>query len=128
MKMIIVSLLLLLFTVAAHAQQDYPRDIEYCWTLPTLYEDGSDIQPNDLASVRIVTVRNDGSQVIDYLVDVGTLLPGEAQCFNFVAAIPQPGTYTAVAYAVTVDGISSDASAAAVKKFTGKPLPPTDLR
>lgn len=119
-----VALALMLLAAPLFAQQDYPRDINYCWNLPTKYVDNTDIQPGDLASTRIVTERQDGTVVLDELVPVGTLLPGERQCRTFVGVIPQPGTYTGVAYAITVDDISSDASGAAVKKFTGKPLPP----
>jgi hypothetical protein len=121
---ILIALTLLLMMAPASAQQDYPRDIAYCWTLPTQYVDGTDIQEGDLASTRIVTQRNDGTLILDELVPVGTLLPGAAQCQTFVGAVPQPGTYIGVAYAITIDDISSDASGAATKKFTGKPLPP----
>lgn len=114
----------LLLAPVAFAQQDYPRDITYCWNLPTKYVDNTDIQPGDLASTRIVTTRQDGTLVLDELVVVGTLLPGERQCQTFVGVIPQPGTYTGVAYAITVDDISSDASNESLKKYTGKPLPP----
>ena len=122
-----LAFVLFLLAPVALAQQDYPRDIDYCWTLPTKYVDGTDIQPGDLASTRIVSVRQDNTVAIDELVPVGTVLPGERQCHTFAGSIPQPGTYTAVAYAITVDDISSDASAEAVKKFTGKPLPPVSL-
>jgi hypothetical protein len=118
----------LLLAPVAFAQQDYPRDITYCWTLPTQYVDGSDIQPGDLASTRIVTERNDGTPVLDELVAVGQLLPGENQCQTFVGVIPQPGTYNGVAYAITIDDISSDASGTAIKKYTGKPLPPQNYQ
>jgi hypothetical protein len=121
-----LGILLLLFTAAYAA--DYPRDITYCWSLPLKYVDGTDILAGDLASTRIVTTRNDGSQIIDELVAVGQLLPGANQCQTFVGAIPQPGTYTGVAYAITVDDISSDPSGEAVKRFTGKPLPPQNYQ
>lgn len=123
------KLLWLLFLPALTlAQSDYPRDISYCWNLPTQYVDASDIQPGDLASTRIVVVRHSGETVIDELVPVGALLPGERQCNNFAASIPQPGTYSAVAYAITVDDISSDASSSVDKRFTGKPLPPQSFQ
>lgn len=125
MKKILYGLLLV--ASFAFAQQDFPKDIEYCWTLPTKYTDGSDIQPGDLANIRIFTQRQSGETVIDQLVSVGTLLPGDNQCHTFVGVIPQPGTYTAVAFAITVDGISSDPSGTATKKFTGKPNPPSSF-
>jgi hypothetical protein len=105
-------------------QQSYPVDISYCWNLPTAYTDGTLIEPGDLDSTRIVVNRHSGELVIDSQVAVGALLPGELQCHTFVGAISQPGTYTGMAYAMTVDGTSSDPSNTAEKKFTGKPLPP----
>ena len=125
MKRIIALSLLLAST--ALAQQDYPRDITYCWVLPSQYVDGSAIQEGDLASTRIVSERNDGTQVLDEMVPVNTS-PGGSQCKTFVGVIPQPGTYLAVAYAITVDDISSDASDVASRKFTGKPLPPQNFQ
>ena len=120
--------LALLLDPAAFAQQDYPRDITYCWVLPSQYVDGTAIQQGDLASTRIVSERNDGTQILDELVNVGQLAPGENQCRTFLGAVPQPGTYLAVAYAITVDDISSDASNVASRKFTGKPLPPQNFQ
>ena len=124
MKKIAMIFLLLTLSVTVHAQQDYPRDISYCWTLPTQYVDGTDIQPGDLGNIRIVTSRNDGTSVLDELVPITTELPGEQMCKTFVDSIPQPGTYLGVAYAITIDAISSDPSNESSKKYTGKPLPP----
>jgi hypothetical protein len=109
------------------AQSSYPRDISHCWTLPSLNTDGSSIQDGDLSHVRIVTVRNSGETVLDTNIPIGDLLPGDRQCFNSVGAIPGPGQYASVAYAVTVDDISSDASNEAYKRYTGKPQPPNPL-
>jgi hypothetical protein len=120
-------LLLLFLAIPASAQQDYPRDVSYCWTLPTEYVDGTPIQAGDLANTRIVVTRQSGETVIDGLVPIGINNPGDRQCFSFASGIPQPGTYTALAYAITVDDISSDASNEAIKKFTGKPKPATSL-
>lgn len=117
-------LLFLLLPITAMAQQDYPRDITYCWTLPTQYVDGSVIEAGDLATTRIAASRNSGESIFDELIPVGTTLPGERQCHTFVGAIPGPGTYLAVAFAITIDDVSSDASNEASRKFTGKPLPP----
>lgn len=116
--------ILLFMPMLAFAQSDYPRDITYCWTLPTQYVDGTTIAAGDLATTRIVSSRNSGEAIIDQLVPVGTTLPGENMCFTFVGAVPSPGTYVAVAYAITIDDVSSDASNESTKKFTGKPLPP----
>ena len=118
-------LLTILFSAGAFAA-DYPRDIVYCWNLPTQYVDGSDILPGDLTDIRIVTVRQSGETIIDSLIPVGANLPGDRQCHTFTAAVPQPGTYTAVAYALTADDVS-DASGESVKRFTGKPLPPNSV-
>lgn len=116
--------ILLFMPTLAFAQSDYPRDITYCWTLPTEYVDGTLIEAGELATTRIAASRNSGESILDQLVPVGTTLPGERMCFTFVGAVPNPGTYVALAYAITVDGASSDASNTSTKKFTGKPLPP----
>jgi hypothetical protein len=91
-----------------------------------LYVDGSDIQDGDLASTRLTVDRHDGSRAVDTLIaTVG--LPGDRQCVTLVGDIPIPGTYTSFAYAITIDDTSSDASNAAVKKYTGKPNPPVNV-
>jgi hypothetical protein len=111
---------------------DYPRDVIVCWTHPTDYEllpgqtTPDPIQDGDLANTRITGERQNAIVIIDELVPVSGV-PGSAQCKTFVAAIPQPGTYTFFAYSITVDDISSDASNMAVKKYTGKPQPPNGL-
>jgi hypothetical protein len=119
-----IMLGMLLTSIAFGQAPNYPRDISLCWTHPTLYEDGTDIQPGDLGNTRLTLNRHDGTQVMDVSVPmVGD--PGTQQCSTQVGVIPQPGTYTALAYAITVDSISSDASNPASKKYTGKPLPPS---
>jgi len=114
--------------VAALAQSEFPRDVTYCWINPAEYLDGSPILVGDLDYIRLLVTRNSGEVVLDFAVPVGANLPGAQQCHNFVGAIPQPGTYTAVAYAVTNEGASSDASNTSEKRFTGKPLPPAGLQ
>jgi hypothetical protein len=117
---------LLLGSITLAQSPSYPRDAIVCWTHPLLYEDGTDIQDGDLANTRITAERQNLLMVIDELVPVSGV-PGSAQCKTFVGAIPQPGTYTFIGYSITVDDISSNASAAAIKKYTGKPLPPNGL-
>ncbi len=110
----------------ALAQSSYPRDITLCWTHPTEYTDGTLIQDGDLANTRLTTDRHDGSRVSDTMIPV-VGLPGERQCATMAGSIAIPGTYTNFAYAITIDDTSSDASNPAVKKFTGKPLPDSNV-
>ena len=121
----IILLSLLLATVAL-GQSSYPRAMTLCWTHPLLYVDGSDIQPGDLANTRLVVDRHDGTNAFDVLIPMEGL-PGSTQCSTQSGSIPQPGTYTALAFSITIDDTSSDASNASVKKYTGKPLPATGL-
>ena len=129
---VIAALLIGSITVSVAQAPSYPRDAIVCWTHPTHYEllpgqtDADPILDGDLANTRITAERQSALVVIDELVPVSGV-PGSAQCKTFVGAIPQPGTYTFVGYSITVDDISSDASAAAVKKYTGKPQPPSGL-
>ncbi len=120
-------LLLLVFSVSAYGQDSYPRGVTLCWDHPLLYVDGTDIQPGDLADTRLTIDRHDGTRAVDTLVAV-VGLPGDSQCATLAAVIPKPGTYTAFAYAITIDGTSSDASNASVKRYTGKPLSPKNLK
>ena len=46
-----------LFAQNAFAQQDYPRDITLSWTNPSLYVDGTSIDPGDLDSIRVTCFR-----------------------------------------------------------------------
>jgi len=117
---------LLLGSITLAQSPSYPRDAILCWTHPTLYEDGTTIQDGDLAHTRLTGTRHSGETIVDQNVTV-VGLPGAQQCQTLVGIVPQPGTYTFLAYAVTVDDISSDASNPADKKYTGKPLPPEGL-
>lgn len=125
MKFIYTTLLLLLLSSTASAQQGYPRDITLSWVWPTTYVDTTLIQDGDLRGGDLFCFRNqDTVPVIDTLPVVIAGLPGSPQTETFVGVIPQPGTYHCFLTAVTVDAISSDFSNEATKKFTGKPLPP----
>lgn len=125
-------LAVLLFPVLACAQQGYPRDITLSWTNPDSYEPippatvGDPIQPGDLESIRVQCFRN--AEIVPTFVstvpDTGEGLP---QTETFAAAIPQPGTYSCFAYAIVVGGVESGPSNEALKKFTGKPLPPQEF-
>ena len=119
-----VCIALALFASMARAQSPFPQDLTLAWNLPTLYEDGSDIQPGDIANIRVNCARHSGETVLDELVPVpSALLPGDRQEQTFVGVIPSSGTYTCYGYALTVEGISSDASNPAQKRIRGKPRP-----
>ena len=120
-----VILLGLFLAATALGQSSYPRALTLCWEHPSLYVDGSEIQPGDLANTRLVVNRHDGANAFDVLVPMEGL-PGSTQC-STQTSIPQPGTYTALAFSITIDDTSSDESNASVKKYTGKPLPATGL-
>ena len=120
-----LAALMLLCCTFAYAQQDYPRSITLSWTNPVLYTTGETIQPGDLADTRLVCIRNSGETVLDELVPVSAG-PGGPEEATFTA-IPNPGTYTCEAFAITIDGESSDASAAVSVKYTGKPNPPNNV-
>ena len=131
-RCVIAALLLGSLTITVAQTPTYPRDAIVCWTHPTHYEllpgqtTADPIQDGDLANTRITGERQNALVVIDELVPV-TGVPGSAQCKTFVGSIPQPGTYTFVGYSITVDDISSEASASAVKRYTGKPQVPNAL-
>lgn len=123
----IVITIVLFGSLTIQAQSpSYPRDATLCWVHPTLYEDNTSIQDGDIAHTQLVGVRHSGETVIDFNAPMN-VTPGATQCQTLVGAIPQPGTYTFLAYTVTIDDISSDASNTAVKKYTGKPNPPLNL-
>ncbi len=126
-KLIIcMSLLWTIFN--ASAQSNYPRDIQLSWNWPTLYVDNTEIQDGDLASARLICTRHDSVVAFDTIIPIGNgVLPGERQTQIFVGDIPKPGTYSCVAFAITIDGTSSDSSEAVLKKFTGKPNPPNNF-
>ncbi len=117
---------LLLGSITFAQSPSYPRDVSLCWTHPTLYEDGTTIQDGDIAHTRLTGTRHSGETILD-TTSAMTVIPGAVQCQTLVGAVPQPGTYTFLAYTVTVDDISSDASNSSSKKYTGKPLPPEGL-
>jgi hypothetical protein len=121
----IVSILLLVISFSANAQQNYPRDITLTLTQPTLYTDGTTIEPGELVNNRYNCARNDGTVVLNETRSV-KVDPGAQQSETFVGVIPQPGTYTCYAFAATADE-ESDASAPAFKKYTGKPTPPVQF-
>lgn len=123
MKKLVI--LILLFSSAAFAQQDYPRTLTLTLTQPTLYEDGTTIEPGELVNNRYNCARQDGTVILNETRPV-TVDPGQVQSETFVGVIPQPGTYTCYAYAATADA-ESDASNPAFKKYTGKPLPPNSV-
>lgn len=119
----LLTLVLLVFSASVSAQSDYPRDITLSWTNPSQYVDGSAIEAGDLDSVRVECFRSNDTvpTFVSTVPDTGEGLP---QTETYTAAIPSPGTYTCVAYAIVVGGVESDASNSATRKYTGKPLPP----
>lgn len=119
--------LLALLPLNAIAQQDYPRDISYCWTNPTEYEDNTLIEAGELTSVRIEVFRN-GDTVPYFVQEIPATQPGVEQCETLAGAIGQPGTYVGYGYA-QANGVWSVASNASnAKKYTGKPKPPSFTR
>jgi hypothetical protein len=122
---ILLAVLLLAFWAGAHAQQNYPRNITITYTQPTLYDDGTTIDAGELATNRFECSRHDATVVVAESRPV-TALPGGSQSEAFTGVIPQPGTYTCFVWVSTVD-TESDASLPDDQKFTGKPLPVTDV-
>lgn len=122
-----LTLLILLISASAMAQQDYPRDITLSWTNASQYTDGTDFETGDLTGVRIECFRQSDTAPI---VTANFVATGEGapQTEVLSGAIPQPGTYTCFGYSIVIGGIESDASAPAQKKFVGKPNPPVTWR
>lgn len=116
-------LLALLLAAPAFSQSDYPRDITLDWTNPSQYVDGSTIEAGDLDSIRVECFRNNDT-VPAFVSTVPDTGEGAPQSETYTGAIPSPGTYSCVAYAIVVGGAESDASNTATRKYTGKPLPP----
>ena len=114
---------LLLFPALAVAQQAYPRDITLSWANPSTYVDGSVIEAGDLESIRVECFRQNDT-IATFTSTVPDTGEGLAQSETFVGVIPSPGTYSCFAYAIVVGGAESDPSNEAIKKYTGKPLPP----
>jgi hypothetical protein len=119
-----ISLLLLLLPALAFAQQDYPRAITLSWTNPDTYEFGTPIEPGDLESIRVECFRQSDPLTPVFTSTVPDTGEGLAQSETFDSVIPSPGTYSCFAYAIVVGGAESAPSNEAIKKYTGKPLPP----
>lgn len=120
---VLLTLVLLAFSASVSAQSDYPRDITLSWTNPSQYVDGSAIEAGDLDSIRVECFRNNDT-VPAFVSTVPDTGEGAPQSETYTGAIPSPGTYACVAYAIVVGGVESDASNSATRKYTGKPLPP----
>lgn len=131
MSILVLTMIGLLALAAnAHAQQDFPRDINVSWTNADSYVDtvladgtvlpGGLIEPGDLENVRIEIYRqNDTVPVFTATIpDTGE---GASQSELFAFAIPQPGTYRIEGYSIVIGGVESDASVPAFRKYTGKP-------
>jgi hypothetical protein len=116
-------LILLLFPMAALAQQDYPRDITLNWTNADQYEDGTAIDAGDLTEVRVECFRNNDLDPT-FTATVPVTGEGAAQSEVFTGVILNPGTYSCVAFSIIFDGTESVASAPVFKKYTGKPKSP----
>ena len=123
MKKLIV---LLLLPVVALAQQLFPAALTLSWTNASQYEDGSTIEAGDLASVRVECTRNNDT-VPTFTATVPATGEGLPQSEVFDSAIPNPGTYTCVAFSILFDGTESVASNSTEKKYTGRPKPPSNL-
>ena len=115
---------LLLLPAFALAQSNYPRDLTITITWPTAYVDGSVILDGDLRGAQVICQRQDATMIANEEIPI-VVLPGESQVHTFTGAVPQPGKYTCVAQAITVQNDISDPSNAHEQRFTGKPLPPT---
>lgn len=119
----IAILLVALLPFCSLAQQNYPRDFDICWTNPSQYVDGSLIEAGDLETIRIEVYRQNET-VPSFVANFPDNGEGARQCETIAGAIPNPGTYFAVGFAIVVGGNESDASTASQpQKFTGKPLP-----
>ena len=116
-------ILLGLLPAAALAATDYPRDITLNWTNPSEYVDGSPIEAGDLDAIRVECYRGNDT-VPTFTSTVPDNGEGLLQSETYVNAIPSPGTYSCVAYAIVIDGTESDASNSTLRKYIGKPMPP----
>mgnify|MGYP001820329325 CR=1 FL=1 len=126
-KYLVLLALGLAYSADVSAQQDYPRDITLDWVNPSQYVDGSTIELGDLDSIRVECTRN-GDVAPVFVSTVPDTGEGSPQVETFVGVIPQPGTYTCVAFAIVVDGTESDPSNTASRKYIGKPLPPQTFK
>lgn len=120
----IISTLLLILAFSAALAADYPRDITFSWTNADSYEDGTLIDPGDLTEVRIVCLRNGQPSFSAVFAANGEGLAQSAT----INAVPSPGNYTCVGISIIFDGTESVASNEAAFKYTGKPLPPVNLK
>jgi hypothetical protein len=119
MKMIAV-LSLLLISISANAQQDYPRDITLSWTSADSYTDGTLMETGDLTEEHFDCYRQNEATPT-FSVTIPAIGEGAVRSETFAGVIPNPGTYRCEGFSLTVDDIS-DASNSAFKKFTGKPM------
>jgi len=122
-----IAVVCLLMSASAFAQQDYPRDLTLSWTNPSAYEGGAPIEAGDLETIRLECFRSNDT-VAAFTAAVPDTGEGLAQSETFVAVIPSPGTYRCYAYAIVVGGAESQPSNEALKKYTGKPLPPQTFK
>lgn len=118
----LTALALLVAVSGVQAQQNFPRDVEVCWTNATEYEDGTPLGA-DLTGIRIEYYRN-ADTVPAFTAEIPAL--GAEQCETFVASVDQPGTYTIVGYSIAL-GLYSAASDPVIRKFI-PPNKPTNIR
>lgn len=123
MNKLLAALLLLGMSATAFGQQDYPRDITLSWQNAAQYESGEQIAAGDLTSVRVECFRNN-DLVPSFTATVPVTGEGLPQAEDFAGVIPNPGTYSCVAYSIIFDGTESVVSGAAIRKYTGKPKAP----
>jgi hypothetical protein len=129
MRLLALLLTLSIYPLYLVAQPPtYPRDITLNVTAPSDYVDGTAIDVNDGLTLEATCTRTqDGSLALNRQVFTSAVTPGGNVNEVFSGAIPQPGLYECVVYAV-VDAISSDPSNTAQKRFVGQPSPPFLIR
>jgi len=119
-------LVLFLFPVLVFAQQTFPRDVTFSWDNASAYTDGTLMEPGDLTGVRVECFRqNDTVPLIT--ANFPAIGEGQPQTETLTGVIPQPGTYTCVAYSIVIGGIESLASNADSVKHVGRPNPPVNF-
>ena len=120
--------IMMFFAAFANAQDaSYPRDLTLTWTNPSMYTDGGVIEAGDLESVRFECANNLTPTVLVLDASLADNGEGQPQSNTWPGIIPGSGTYTCYAWATVVDGSESAASAPALKKHLGTPLPPIIL-
>lgn len=117
---------LLAFSSAAFAQQDYPRGITVGWLNADSYVDGTLMEAGDLETVRIEIYRQNDTVPV-FTATIPATGEGLLQSEIFAGAIPRPGTYRIEGYSIVIDGIESDTSVPAFKKYVGKPRSITNI-